>query len=166
MLRIVLLSGNLVTFFLLCDLSLIACPQDDRITALGSLYGVPTEHFCLSLPSQESPSSSRLCRLLGILRRNGAPQKEIISIPVLCLVLLFFLVVISRLSPPFTKLGKHADVGSSLPRPGTELSSPGKEKDKINGSLSTILLLGLLVLILFSLSVLLQLDTFSPVAQQ
>jgi hypothetical protein len=64
-------------------------------------------------------------------------------------------------------LGKHADVGSSLPRPGTELSSPKKEKDKsLNGSLSTILLLGLLVLILFSLSVLLQLDTLSPVTQQ
>jgi hypothetical protein len=64
-------------------------------------------------------------------------------------------------------LGKHADVGSSFPRPGTELSSPKKEKDKsLNGSLSTVLLLGLLILKLFSLSVLLELNPLSPFAQQ
>jgi hypothetical protein len=64
-------------------------------------------------------------------------------------------------------LGKQADVGSSFPRSGTELSAPKKEKDKsLNGGLSTILLLGFLLLVLFSLSVLLQLNPFSPVAQQ
>ncbi|KAF7176950.1 hypothetical protein CNMCM7691_004375 [Aspergillus felis] len=98
-------------------------------------------------------------------KKQGTPE-EIISIPVPVPGSKFLPCCHLPSLSTLTKLGKHADVGSSFPRPGTELSSPKKEKDKsLNGSLSTILLLGLLVLILFSLSVLLELNPLSPVAQ-
>ncbi|PKX98037.1 uncharacterized protein P174DRAFT_455817 [Aspergillus novofumigatus IBT 16806] len=136
------------------DFLLIASPQDDDdgIAALFSLYG-----------ASSTSVSAYLVRKTCLLQNCVGYH---FRYPFLSLVPLFLRSCHVPSLSTLTKSGKHADVGSSLPRPGTELSSPKKEKDKsLNGSLSTILLLGLLVLILFSLSVLLQLNTLSPVAQ-